>query len=74
MTMFADITAMSSKGLKAMQRAIHDRLIEEDQQPPGQEKVYGVREFSDWREQADEMEAELDRRSETYDKVPWLLD
>ena len=54
-----------------MQRAIHDRLLEEDQLPAGTTKTYGVREHSDWREQADEMEAELDRRGESYAKVPW---
>jgi hypothetical protein len=69
--MFANIKGMSANGLKAMQRAIHDRLIEEDGQPQGQEKIYGVRQYPDWREQADEMEAELDRRGEIYTKVPW---
>lgn len=71
MTTFADITKMSTRGLKGMQRAIHDRLIEEDKQPQGQEKIYGLREFADWRDQADEIEAELDRRHEVYAKVPW---
>lgn len=71
MAMFANIKGMSLSGLKAMQRAIHDRLIEEDAQPPGQRKVYGVREFPDWKQQADELEVELDARGETYTKVPW---
>jgi len=71
MSFFHDITKMSANGLKAMQRGVHDRLVEEDAQPQGQEKVYGVREFPDWKEQADEMEAELDRRGVTYKKVPW---
>jgi len=71
MSFFADITKMSTSGLKGMQRAIHDRLVEEDGLPPTQQKIYGVREFPDWKEQADEMEAELDLRSEVYTKVPW---
>jgi hypothetical protein len=71
MAVFNDITKMSTNGLKAMQLAVHDRLIEEDNQPEGQPKVYGVRAFPDWKEQADEIEAELDARNEVYTKVPW---
>jgi hypothetical protein len=71
MAMFVDITKMRTGGLRAMRRAIHDRLIEEDKQPAGQPKVYGVREYPDWKEQADQMEAELDARGQTYAKVPW---
>ncbi|MDK2758293.1 MAG: hypothetical protein KYX66_16325 [Blastomonas fulva] len=71
MSTFADITKMSTRGLKGMQRAIRDRLVEEDAQPQTQEKIYGLREFSDWKDQADEIEAELDRRNEAYTKVPW---
>lgn len=71
MSMFYDISKMSDNGLKVMHRATRDRLLEEDGLPKGQEKVYGVRKHNDWRMQADEMEAELDRRGHTYDKIPW---
>ena len=71
MTMFADISKMSTNGLMAMQRAIHDRLVEEDQLPRKQQKIYGVRELNDWRIQASEIEAELDSRGATYVKIPW---
>ncbi len=71
MTMFFDITKMSMNGLKGMHRAIHDRLVEEDNQPQGQEKIYDVRGQTDWREQADEMEAELTRRGIPFTPVPW---
>ena len=71
MSAFNNIAGMSENGLKGMQRAIHDRLIEEDALPAGQQKIYGVREYQDWREQADEMEAELDLRRVNYTKVPW---
>jgi hypothetical protein len=70
-TMFADITKMSIGGLKAMQQSIRERLIEEDKQLSGQPKVYGVREFADWKEMSDQIEAELDARGESYAKVPW---
>lgn len=69
--MFSDITKMSVGGLKGMQRAIHDRLIEEDKQPPTQPKLYGVRDFADWKDQADLIEAELGARGEIYTKIPW---
>lgn len=68
---FHDIEGMSTSGLRAMQRSIHDRLVEEDGLPSGAEKVYGVREHDDWRMQGDEIEAELDARGEVYTKVPW---
>lgn len=71
MSMFYDITKMSDNGLRAMQRAIRDRLLEEDELPEGQEKVYGLRQFNDWKIQADEIETELDRRGVSYDKIPW---
>jgi hypothetical protein len=71
MSMFYDITKMSDNGLRAMQRAIRDRLLEEDELPEGQEKVYGLRQFNDWKIQADEIESELDRRGACYDKIPW---
>ena len=69
--MFADITKMSLGGLKAMQQSIRERLIGEDKQLSGQTKVYGVREFADWKEMSYQIEAELDARGESYAKVPW---
>lgn len=71
MAYFADIAKMSTRGLKGMQRSIHDRLIEEDDLPPGSSKDYDVRGTQDWRGQADEIEAELDARKESYVKIPW---
>ena len=68
---FHDIKQMSTRGLRAMQRSIHDRLVEEDSLPVGTEKIYGVREYGDWREQGDEIEEELDARGEIYTKVAW---
>lgn len=68
---FADITKMSTGGLHGMQRAIYDRLMEEDGLPPATEKIYGLRLHHDWRQQADEIEAELDARGESYANIPW---
>ncbi len=71
MTIFVDIKKMSTRGLKAMQLAIRDLLIKEDNQSASEAKVYGLREFSDWKTQADEMEAELDARGEVFTKISW---
>ena len=68
---FANIEGMSDNGLKSMQKSIYDCLHKDDQAPPGAEKAYGVREFSDWRKMSDDIEAELDRRGIKYNKVPW---
>ena len=70
-TYYHDITQMSLGGLRGQQRSIHDLLIQEDVLAPGAEKLYGMRDHADWRAQSDEIEAELDRRGETYAKVPW---
>ncbi len=68
---FADIAKMTTGGLMGMQRAIRDRLIEEDKLPAEQQKFYGVREHWDWKAQGDEIEAELDARKVTYSRIPW---
>lgn len=68
---YQDITKMSTGSLKAQHQAIQDRLSQEDSLPPGQEKIYGVRQFPDWRQQADEIESELTSRNETYAKIQW---
>ncbi len=39
--------------------------------PPGQTKLYCVRDTADWKMQADEFEAELDHRGEKYTKIQW---
>ncbi|MBO9535584.1 hypothetical protein [Herbaspirillum sp.] len=70
-TFFANIKGMSDIGLKAMQKSIVDCLERDDQLPKGQEKIYGVREFSDWRDMSNEIEAELDRRGIKYNKICW---
>jgi hypothetical protein len=66
-----NVPGFSTNGLKALQDAIRKALEADNATPAGQDKAYGVREFPDWKEMADELEAELDRRGETYTKVPW---
>lgn len=66
-----NIPGYSTNGLKMMQEAARKALATDDALPAGQDKIYGVREFPDWREQSDKIEAELDRRGATYTKVTW---
>lgn len=65
------IPGFSTSGLKMMQEAIRKALEHDDGTPVGHDKTYGVREFADWRELGDGIEAELDRRQESYSKIPW---
>lgn len=66
-----NIPGYSTNGLKMMHEAIRNALAHDDALPSGQEKIYGVREFADWREQADKIEAELNSRGVTYTKIIW---
>ncbi|MDI9847828.1 hypothetical protein QM467_07150 [Rhodoblastus sp. 17X3] len=55
-------------------RDLHD-LIQEamktDDQSQSVEKPYGVRSFPAWRRQADQFEAELEKRALPYEKINW---
>jgi len=66
-----NIPGFSTSGLKMMQEGIRKALEHDDSAPIGQDKMYGVREFADWRELGDSLEAELDQRKETYVKIAW---
>lgn len=66
-----NIPGFSTSGLRMMQDAIRKALEFDDQIPDGHAKTYGVREFADWRELGDAIEAELDRRQESYSRIPW---
>ena len=67
-----DITRMSEPGLLKLHFAVCEALKTDDQLVlSGKETLYGVRKYSDWREWADWLEAELDRREVEYKKIPW---
>ena len=66
-----NIPGFSTNGLKMMHEGIRKALTHDDALSAGQDKTYGVREFADWREHADAIEAELDKRDVSYDKVAW---
>jgi hypothetical protein len=60
----------SSNGLKMLHEAIRNALATDDKLGNGS-KTYGVREYADWRIQADAIEAELKKRRETFTAIPW---
>jgi hypothetical protein len=60
---------LSTETLKDFHAAIQKCLAEDDATPQGQMKPYGVREYPDWKEQLDNIEAELSRRSESYTPI-----
>lgn len=62
---------MSTNGLKALHDAIANVLKKDEALPAGQDKIYGAREFPDWKEASDQIESELDARNEPFTKIPW---
>jgi hypothetical protein len=66
-----DVSKLSLRGLKALHDKIRECLAADDATPPGQTKLYCVRDTADWKMQADEFEAELDHRGEKYTKIQW---
>lgn len=65
------MSGFSDNGLLKMQKGIVRVLKIDDETPEGQEKVYLVRELSDWKEWGNALEAELDNRKVKYEKIPW---
>jgi hypothetical protein len=61
---------LSSSALLDLHKAIQ-RALQEDDKLPTRQKEYGVREFPDFRQEADEIETELDNRREPYSKIAW---
>lgn len=67
-----DFAKLSDAGLLKLHGAVREALEVDDQlHLAGLSKVYGVREFSDWRDWSNAIEAELDRRSVKYQRVAW---
>lgn len=67
---YKDITKMSDKSIKAQHKAIFDCLnIDDSLVASGKAEQYGVRIYPDWKEQKDEIEAELTRRGISYTPI-----
>jgi hypothetical protein len=61
----------TTKSLGALHEEIRRALAEEDALPPGKPRPYGVREFADFRLEADAIEAELRRREQQVQSIKW---
>jgi hypothetical protein len=66
-----NIPGFSTNGLLTMHHSIADALSVDDNTDEGQPKPYGVREYKDWREMCNQLEAELTARNAKYSKVQW---
>ena len=66
-----NIPGYSTSGLLMMHGGIKNALAVDDNTPPATAKTYGVRTYSDWKEQGDAIEAELDSRKVSYQKIAW---
>jgi hypothetical protein len=65
-----NITGLSTNGLKLLHETIR-RAQEEDDALPNDSKKYGARECPDWRDQSEQFEAELIKRSEPFSPIVW---
>ena len=64
-------SGFSIDGLLKMHLAVVNALKADDETPEGQEKVYGVRTYKDWRQWSDSLETELTKHGVQFNKVPW---
>lgn len=65
------LNGYSTSGLLMMHHGVRQALEVDDNLPPKTEKIYGVREYSDWLLSSDAIEAELNKRQVKYQKVAW---
>lgn len=63
-------TGLSTNGLKLLHETIR-RALDEDDALPTNSKKYCVREYPDWRQQSEQLEAELIKRSEPFSPIIW---
>lgn len=72
MSGFPNYPGLKTKTLRDLHDSISMAMAEDDGLPGGQ-KNYGVRELSDWRDHANRIEVELDKRGEKYHKLDWQI-
>lgn len=65
-----NIKGLSTNGLKLLHTTIATALAEDDALP-AHAKKYGVREYPEWRQQANAIEAELTSRNESSATIAW---
>jgi hypothetical protein len=66
-----NLQLLTTGALLMLHGSIRDALAVDDNTPDGKEKLFQVRENADWREQANALEEQLDRRGAAYDKIRW---
>jgi hypothetical protein len=64
------IPDFSKSSLILLHSAVRQALVTDDNLPEG-EKMYGVREWPDWKEWSDGIEAKLDEKGVNYSKIDW---
>jgi len=65
-----NIPGLTDQSLKDLHVLISETLAADDKLPPGKKK-WGVREYPDWRRQADAFEAEMKKRRIAFDPIKW---
>jgi hypothetical protein len=70
--MYEDLVSkLRTEVLKTLHLSLLHTFERDEAIPDGQAKIYGVREFSDWRQLSDAYECELEKRGVYFEKVPW---
>jgi hypothetical protein len=64
-----DIHQLSTYGLLMLYQAVKLALDEDDGNP--NDRLFQVRENSDWRRWSDEIASELDQRGANYSRIAW---
>jgi len=65
------LSGFSDHAILMMYNGIREALKADDETPDSDERVYGVREFPDWKESEESLSAQLDSRNVKYVKVKW---
>ena len=65
-----DLKASSTNAVKGLHQAIRNARSADDSHA-GPDKPYGVREYPDWRQWSDALEAELVSRGEPFEPMNW---
>ena len=67
------LTVYNTALLKKLLEGIREAMAEDDAIPEGERKKFGVREFGDFRDEADAIEALLRARGEDFVAIDWRL-
>ncbi|MHA2218632.1 MAG: hypothetical protein ACXACY_22135 [Candidatus Hodarchaeales archaeon] len=71
MITFPKYDMLSENSLKDLHSSIKKAIKIDAETPEGQDKPYGVREFSDWKRHADAIESAMESRGIEFSKIKW---